>query len=154
MAAELTLVSLPSTAENMQRARHLADIDPLPDDEWIRVGDTAIIGISNGPAHVALRDALYADPMVRHLSIGPVSYLKAVMFDDRRWLPAPTAAVSDMWAVPQVVTPVRITATMVAMNRPDRSAYRNRRRWPRANRRRVKRWLTAQTGSIVWAEAW
>lgn len=170
MAADLTLLALPATPRHWRWAQLATYRDTFLDDEILTL-EGEVVGFIDGASREAWTHRLYDH--VDILGVGPLSLVKATTDGDERWLPAPTVAIANYWAAPRTVTRCGIVETMVRMNLPDRSHYRQwRRDRPRgykvgrqyaramrgyrrvARRQDVKRWLAAHAGWIVWAEVW
>lgn len=150
MAADVTLFALPASEENWRRARLQCWDEQFPDDEVLRDEDGEIWAYGGGETRSAFQNNIFRD--ADWIEIGPLSWLKASLSGSDEYLPAPTVAVHDYWKSATLVSPARIKCTTTwCMNLPDRSLYR---KWRKANRRQVKRWLNAHLGDIVWAETW
>lgn len=153
MAADVTLIALPSTPENWRRAEYLTYQRSFPDDEAFYDDDGEIVAYTYTDTRRELHRAV-CDIADFH-EVGPVSYLKAGLSSTEHYLPGPTVAVHRYWAKPALVRAVDVTQTMVCMNMPNRSYYRGRAWRSRHGRpRQVRRWLMAHLGWIVWAETW
>lgn len=158
MAADVTLLALPNTPENYERALYATHELLFDDDEVWRDEEGEIVAYT----HTDHRSEFSREThdLIDWHEIGPVSYLKAGLWglgvgDPDIWLPGPTVAVHRYWSTPSIVRSVDITQTMVCMNLPNRSHYRGRDWRDRDHRpRQVKRWLTEHLGWIVWGEHW
>lgn len=155
MAADVTLLALPNTPENWERAEYKTHAKLFDDDVVFRDDDGEIIAWEYTHHRSEFQREIH--DMCDWHEVGPVSYLKAELLegDPNYWLPGPTVAVHRYWLTPGIVRPVDITQTMVCMNLPNRSHYRGKHwRYRHGRPRVVKRWLTEHLGWIVWAEHW
>lgn len=153
LAADVTLIALPYSSENLRTAEYMTRTRLFDDDEVTRDDNGEIIAWTYTDRRAVFHRKVH--DMADWHEVGPVSYLKAGLLGMDCFLPAPTVAVHRYWSTPGVVRPVDITQTMVCMSLANRSHYRGRHWRTRHGRpRQVRRWLTGRIGWIVWAEAW
>lgn len=151
MAADVTLIALSYSSENLRRAEYMTHQRLFDDDEVTRDSSGEIIAWTYTDRRAEFHREVY--DMADWHEIGPVSYLRAGL--PGYLPPAPTVAVHRYWSTARVVRPVDITQTMACMNLPNRSCYRGRHwRARHARPRQVRRWLADHMGWIVWAATW
>lgn len=66
---------------------------------------------------------LWNHPQVDALWVGAVSWLKAELLEDDRYVPGPVVGMQRLWGTPAEVTPLRIKSSMDALNFPNTSIY-------------------------------
>lgn len=100
--------------------------------------------------------------------VGQVSWAKGLGNPSQHeaWVPTAIETIDQLFENAPTLTPTLATATMVALNQPNRSNY-GKRHWRRAGsrprldrsrglakRQHVKRWLDAHLGQRIAAESW
>jgi hypothetical protein len=175
VAADTTLIALANTPRN----RWIADVQTarikLPGDEVVNDPDTGeLLGWSSGDVRDAWETRFYErgnygrDAYVDYdwFELGPTYWGR---YPDERH----DDVVQAYWVTPQLLTRARLAATMVLVSQRDghyrrywndqphdegkrgrRWRYQLRSRGRVATPQRVKRWLLAHQGQLVWAEAW
>lgn len=142
MAADLYLYALPDDAETRALFEHGFHSYESFEEEFQE-------GIVLSESRDEARRLIYFGLHDR-VHIGPLSFLKASMDGDGKWLPGPVmgvlSVVPEDTLVPNVANlQQRVT---VAMNVRDTSHYR-RNRWRGGSRREVKRFFQRNPGKLI-----